>query len=120
MLEADDDEEDLRPKALTKEQRIQQHTGRWRGAHHRLEAALEEIQASHEGQTLNSLKILKVKEAQLLQLKESLRETAALVDQIILEDPTQMAVWINAEDAKALVDHATVRACPTTSCPQES
>ena len=72
VLEANKDDDDLRPRALTKEQRIQQHTSRWRGAHHRLDVALEEVKTSLEGTALDSLELIEVKEAQLLQLQEHL------------------------------------------------
>ena len=61
-LDNDQNAEDVRPKALTSEQKVQQYTTRWKGAHHRIDRALEEIKASLEGAAIDSLEVLKVKE----------------------------------------------------------
>ena len=65
-LDDDLDTEDIRPKALTSEQKVQQYTTRWKGAHHRIDRALEEIKASLEGAAIDSLEVLKVKKDQLV------------------------------------------------------
>ena len=77
--------EDVRLKALNSEQKVQQYTARWKGVHHRIEKSLEEIKASLEGDAIGSLEVLKVKEDRLMQVKESLKESASLVVSIIIE-----------------------------------
>ena len=89
-LNNNQDAEDFRPKALTSEQKVQQYTARWKGAHHCIDMALEEIKASLEGSPINSLEVLKVKEDQLVQVNENLKESASLIELLILEDPEQM------------------------------
>ena len=79
-LDDDQDEEDVCPKALTSEQKVQQYTAKWKGVHHCIEKSLEEIKASLEGDAIGSLEVLKVKEDRLMQVKESLKESASLVD----------------------------------------
>merc|ERR1711867_219337 len=76
-LDDDQDAEDVRTKTLTSEQKVQQYTTRWKGAHHRIDRALEEIKASLEGAAIDSLEVLKVKEDRLVQVKESLKESAS-------------------------------------------
>ena len=111
VLDDDQDAEDVRPKALTSEQKVQQYTTRWKGAHHRIDRALEEIKASLEGDAIDSLEVLKVKEGQLVQVKESLKESASLVELLIVEDPEQMNELMESEDAKSLQAASTIRAC---------
>ena len=76
----DQDAEDVRPKALTSEQKVQQYTARWKGVHHRIDKSLEEIKASLEGDVIDSLEVLKVEEDRLMQVKVTLKEYASLVD----------------------------------------
>ena len=84
---------------------------RWKGAHHRIDRALEEIKASLEGAAIDSLEVLKVKEDRLVQVKESLKESASLVESIIIEDPEQMNQLMESEDAKSLQAASMIRAC---------
>ena len=90
---------------------MQQYTARWKGVHHLIEKSLEEIKASLEGDAIDSLEVLKVKEDRLMQVKESLKESASLVDSIINEDPEQMNTLVESEDAKALQAVSKISAC---------
>ena len=105
------DAEDVRLKALTSKRKVQQYTTRWKGVHHRIDRALEEIKASLEGDAIDSLEVLKVKEDRLMQVKESLKESASLMDSIINEDPEQMNTLVESEDAKALQAVSKISAC---------
>ena len=58
--------EDVCLKALNSERKVQQYTARWKGVHHRIEKALEEIEASLEGDAIDSLEVLKAKEDHLM------------------------------------------------------
>ena len=110
-LDDDQDAEDVRPKELTSEQKVQQYTTKWKGVHHRIDKALEEIEASLEGDPIDSLEVLNVKEYRLMQIKESLKESASLVNSIINEDPEQTNTLLEAEDAKALQAVSKISAC---------
>ena len=72
---------------------------------------MEEIKASLEGDAIDSLEVLKVKEDRLMQVKESLKESASLVDSIINEDPEQINTLVESEDAKALQAVSKISAC---------
>ena len=96
---------------LTSEQKVQQYTARWKGVHHRIDKSLEEIKASLEGDAIDSLEVLKVKEDQLVQVNENFKESASLVDLIISEDPKQTNELIESEDAKSLQAASMIRAC---------
>ena len=65
--------EDVRLKAL----KVQQYTAKWKGVHHHIEKSLEEIEASLEGDAIDSLEVLKVTEDQLMQVKRALRSLPA-------------------------------------------
>merc|ERR1712101_11003 len=107
----DQDAEEVCPKAFTSEQKVQQYTTRWKGAHHHIDRALEEIKASLEGAAIDSLEVLKVKEDQLVQVNKSLKESASLIELLIVEDPERMNELVEAEDAKSLLAASTIRAC---------
>ena len=83
----DQNAEDVRLKALNSKQKVQQYTARWKDVHHHIEKSLEEIKTSLEGDAIHSLEVPKVEEDRLMQVKESLKESAGLVDSIITEDP---------------------------------
>merc|ERR1711942_518624 len=107
----DQDMGDVCPKALTSEQKVQQYTARWKGVHHHIDRALEEIKASLEGTAIDSLEVLKVKEDRLVQVKESLKESASLIESIVIEDPEQMNVLMESEEAKSVLAASTISAC---------
>ena len=111
VLDDDQNAEDVRPKALTSEQKVQQYTTRWKGAHHRIDRSLEEIKASLEGVTIDSLEVLKVKEDQLKQIKENFKESASLMDSIINEDPERANELMESEEAKILLPVSEISAC---------
>ena len=50
---------------------------------------MEDIETSLGGEAITTLEELEVEEVQLRQVKESLEESASLVDAIISEDPDQ-------------------------------
>ena len=110
-LDNDQDTGDVRPKVLTSEQKVQQYTARWKGVHHCIDKALEEIEASLEGDAIDSLEVLKVKEDRLMQVKESLKESASLVESITTEDPEQTNAFMESENAKALQAVSKISAC---------
>ena len=110
-LDNDQDTGDVRPKALTSEQKVQQYTAKWKGVHHHIEMSLEEIKASLEGETIDRLEVLKVTKDQLMEVKESLKESASLVDSIITEDPEQTNAMMEAEAAKSMQAVSKIRAC---------
>ena len=106
-LDNDKNAEDICLKA----QKVQQYTARWKAAHHCIDMALEEIKASLEGTAIDSLEVLKVKEDQLVQVNESLKESASLIDLLIVEEPERMNELVESEDAKTLLVASTIRAC---------
>ena len=55
--------------------------------------------------------MLKVKEDQLVQVNESLKESASLIDLLIFEDPERTNELVEAEDAKSLLAASTICAC---------
>ena len=93
--------DDDRPTALTSEQKVLQYTARWKDVHHGIDRALEEIEASLEGDAIDSLDVLKVKECQLVQVKESLKESESFIDLIIVEDPEQVDQLMDSEGEKS-------------------
>ena len=110
-LDNDQDTGDVRPKALTSEQKVQQYTAKWKAVHHRIEASLEEIKTSLEGDAIVSPEVLKLKEDHLTQVYESLKESASLVDSIINENPEQMEVMTDAEATKSVQAVSKISAC---------
>ena len=90
---------------------MQQYTAKWKGVHHCIDKSLEEIEASLEGDAIDSLEVLQVKEDRLIQVKESLKESASLVDSIIIEDPEQTNTLMESENAKALQAVSKISAC---------
>ena len=102
---------DVRPRELTSEQKVEQYTTRWNGVHHRIDKVLEEIEASLEGDPIDSLEVLNVKEYRLMQIKESLKESASLMNSIINEDPEQTNALLGLEDARALQTVSKISAC---------
>ena len=110
-LDNDQDAEDVSLKALTSERKVQQHTARWKGVHLCIDRALEEIKASLEGAAIDSLEVLKVKEDQLVQVNESLKESASLVELLIVEDPERINELMESEDAMSLQAASTIHAC---------
>ena len=110
-LDNDRDAEDVRPKALTSEQKVQQYTAKWKGVHHRIEKSLEEIKASLEGDAIDSLEVLEIEEHQLMQVRESLKESASLMNSIITEDPEQTDAMMDSEAAKSVQAVSKIRAC---------
>ena len=114
-LGVDQDEEDVRPRDLLSQQKVQQLTTRWNGVHHRIDDALKEIEASLraslEGDPTISLEVLNVKEYRLMQAKESLKESSNLVNLIINEDPSPTSELLGLEDARALQIVSKVSAC---------
>ena len=110
-LDNDQDTGEVRPKALTSEQKVQQYTAKWKGVHHHIKKSLEEIEASLEGDAIDSLEVLKVEKDRLMQVKESLKESASLVDSIINEDPEQTDAMTDAEATKSVQAVSKISAC---------
>ena len=67
--------------------------------------------ASLGGDAIASLEELEVKEDQLRQVKESLKESANLVDAIINEDPEQTDTMKDVEATKSVLAVSKIRAC---------
>ena len=86
-LDNDQNTGEVRPRELTSEQKVQQYTTKREGVHRRIDRALEEIETSLEGNPIDSLEVLKVEKDQLMQVKESLKESASLIESITTEDP---------------------------------
>ena len=99
--------EDIHLKAL----KVQQYTARWKGVHDHIGKSLEEIEAGLEGEVIDSLEVLKVTEDQLMQVKESLKKSASLMDSIITEDPEQTDAMMDSEAAKSVQAVSKIRAC---------
>ena len=110
-LDNEQSTEEARLKALASKQKVQQYTAGWKAVHHRIEKALEEIETSLEGDAIASLEVLKVEEDQLMQVKESLKESASLMDSIITEDPEQTDAMMDSEAAKSVQAVSKIRAC---------
>ena len=72
---------------------------------------MEEIKASLEGDAIDSLEVLKVKEDRLMQIKKSLKESASLVDSIVTEDPEQTDAMMDSEAAKSVQAVSKISAC---------
>ena len=72
---------------------------------------LAEIKANLEGTAIDSLEVLKVKEDRLVQVNQNLKESASLVELLIVEDPERMNELMESEDAKSLQAASTIRAC---------
>ena len=99
--------EDVCLKAL----KVWQYIAKWKAAHHCIDVALEEIKTSLEGTAIDSLEVLKVKKDQLMQVKESLKESASLMDSIITEDPEQTDAMTDAEATKSVQAVSKISAC---------
>ena len=69
------DNEDVCLELLTSQQKVHQYTARWKGVHHCIDKSLGEIKASLEGNAINCLEVLKVKEDQLVQVNENFKES---------------------------------------------
>ena len=99
--------EDVHLKAL----KVQQSTTRWKGVYHHIKKSLEEIEASPEGDAIDSLEVLQVEEDLLMQVKESLKESASLVDSITTEDPEQTEAMTDSEATKSVQAVSKISAC---------
>ena len=95
--------EEARLKVLASKQKVQQYSAGWKAVHHRIEKALEEIETSLGGDAIATLEELEVEEDQLRQVKESLEESAGLVDAIINEDPEQTDMMKDTEATKSVL-----------------
>ena len=102
---------DVCPRELTSEQKVEQYTTKRELVHHRIDKAVEEIEASLGGNPIDSLEVLNVIEYRLTQIKESLKESASLVNSIINEDPEQTKTLLEAEEAKVLQAVSKISAC---------
>ena len=103
--------EEARLKALASKQKVQQYQAGWKAVHTRIEKALEDIETSLGGEAIATLEELEVEEVQLRQVKESLEESASLVDAIISEDPNQTEAMNDAEATKSVSADSKIRAC---------
>ena len=72
---------------------------------------MEEIETNLGGDAIATLEELEVEEDQLRQVKESLEESASLMDGIINEDPQQMEAMKDAEATKSVQAESKIRAC---------
>ena len=94
--------EEARLKALASRQKVQQYTAGWKSVHLHIKKTLEEIETSLGGDAIATLEELEVEEDQLRQFKESLEESAGLMDAIINEDPEQTDAIKDAEATKSV------------------
>ena len=90
---------------------MQQYSAGWKSVHLHIEKTLEEIKTSLGGDAIATLEELEVEEDHLRQVKESLEESASLVDAIINEDPEQMETMKDAEATKSVQAVSKIRAC---------
>ena len=110
-LDNDQDAEDVRPKALTSKQKVQQYNAKWKGVHQHIDTSLEQIKTSLEGDDIDSLELIKVKRNQLMEVREYLKESASLMDAIINEELEQTDQMTDAEATKKTQAVSMIRAC---------
>ena len=90
---------------------MQQLNDKWKAVHQHIDTSLDEIKTRLEGDTIDSLELLKVKRNQLMEVKENLKESANLRESINNEDLEQTNQMTDAEATKKTAAVSKIRAC---------